>query len=621
MGKTKIYSTRSFSKGRSRIRVGSDASGPREASGVQGQGRLLEILLISCAALAILVALDAYANSGEVYRGVEVAGVPVGGETPEEAREIVQSQLQSNMPQEFRLVRAGESAALNAAPDGGESEEPAADLQLVSSDQVAALNSEELAIDFNVESTIERAYEVGRSGWIGHRIAERVRASMGMVGVDASAEFDADLVRNVVGGLANEVNQAPQNAAISLSGTETQVQKGRPGFELDQDATVDNVRQAIGNLKGEAKIAGGPAEPKITTKEANDAADRINGALEEPLTLEAGDQSWSLNPEQVSQLLVVSEGDSGVNLGVNAEQLQVLLPDMYESLQTAPKDAKFKFVDNTVEVEPSQPGKQVARDKLAEEVNSGIFDGQHAFEVPLNDGGQPGLTTEKAEELKPTELLGKFSTNYKMVDDPDGNRTYNLDIAAKAIDQTLLAPGEVFSVNDTVSQLDYKEAKVFQEGLIQYAEGGGLCQVASTLYVAATRAGLEIVERHPHYAMLEYIKPGFDSTVWFGDVYGNGELDSRFKNTTGGYVLLREWVDEDGKMYSEVWGQPTDKKAELRSERVDYDNSTSTWVTYKEVTENGEVVGEEEVYTDTYRSVGDNENYDQNDLFNPVWEP
>ena len=132
--------------------------------------------------------------------------------------------------------------------------------------------------------------------------------------------------------------------------------------------------------------------------------------------------------------------------------------------------------------------------------------------------------------MKPTKLLGKFKTNYAMVDDPDGARTFNLKIAAKAINQTVLAPGETFSVNDTVSQLDYREAKVFQEGLIKYAEGGGLCQVASTMYVAATHAGLDIVERHPHYALLEYIKPGFDSTVWFGDAYGNGELDSQFKN-------------------------------------------------------------------------------------------
>ena len=163
-------------------------------------------------------------------------------------------------------------------------------------------------------------------------------------------------------------------------------------------------------------------------------------------------------------------------------------------------------------------------------------------------------------------------------------------------------------MNDTVSQLDYREAKVFQEGLIKYAEGGGLCQVASTMYVAATRAGLDIVERHPHYALLEYIKPGFDSTVWFGDAYGNGELDSQFKNTTDGYVLLREWVDKDGYMYSEVWGQPNGKTADLRSEELSHTNSSSTWVTYKTVKEDGKVVKEGPAYEDTYRSLGVNEN-------------
>ncbi|CAN5702425.1 hypothetical protein BH24ACT22_BH24ACT22_19580 [soil metagenome] len=602
MGKTKIYSKRDFGNARysnnslnGNGEFGKDFRNQNKSrSKAGGHFGLLEILLCAIALLAVLVALDAYANSGEVYRGVKVAGVSVGGETPQEARSMVGDRLTQETPERIRLVGSGENTELS---------------------------SEELGIDFDTRSTVNQAYEVGRTGWVGRRLSERFKASLGMTELDADAKFDTELVRNVVGELANTANKEPQNAVISLSGTEATAQEGQPGYSLDQSATVDNVRQAIGNLKGEARIAGGPAEPNVTTEEAGQAADKINQALAEPLVFESGDQSWNLSPGQVSQVVSVSESDSGVGLGVNADQLKVLLPNMYEDLQTEPKDAEFKFVDDKVTVEPAQPGKEVAQDKLAEDLKGGLYDGRHTFEVPLNDSRQPELTTEKAESLKPTELLGKFDTNYKMVDDPDGNRTYNLNIAAEAIDQTLLAPGEVFSVNDKVSQLDYKEAKVFQEGLIQYAEGGGLCQVASTLYVAATRAGLEIVERYPHYAMLEYIKPGFDSTVWFGDIYGNGEMDSRFKNTTGGYVLLREWVDEDGKMYSEVWGQPTDTKADLRSERIDYDNSTSTWVTYKKIKEDGEVVGEEKVYTDTYRSVGENENYDQNDLFNPVWEP
>ena len=602
MGKTKIYSTRGLAKSLHSEGLTGDPRAPKKGS--RGPKRrwaagekasaLLQITLVACAVLAVLAAIEGLANAGEVYRGVKVAGISVGGETPRQAREIVRERLASEAPEEVRLVGSGEDVALDRKA---------------------------LGVNFELKSTMARAYKVGRTGWVGHRLSERLRASLGMVEVAADAKYNTGLVKNVVDDMANNLSREPQNAMVFLSETQAEVQKGTDGYKLDRPATLRNTRQAIGSLSGEVEVVAGPVEPNVSTREAEEAASRINEALKEPLVFEAGDRSWELSPEQVKQLLTVSESDSGLDLGINVEQLGILLPDMYEELQTEPKDAGYTFVNGTVEIEGSKPGQQVAQGKLAKELKRSLFDGQHTFEVPLNEGRQPELTTEKAESLKPTDRLGKFSTNYDIVEDPDGARTYNLDLAAKAINQTLLAPGEVFSVNDTVSQLDYKEAKVFQEGLIQYAEGGGLCQVASTLYVAATRAGLEIVERHPHYAMLEYIKPGFDSTVWFGDYYGNGELDSRFKNTTGGYVLLREWVDEDGNMYAEVWGQPNGTKAELRSERVDYDNSSSTWVTYKKVMENGEVVSEGEVYKDTYRAVGDNENYDENDLFNPVWEP
>ena len=121
------------------------------------------------------------------------------------------------------------------------------------------------------------------------------------------------------------------------------------------------------------------------------------------------------------------------------------------------------------------------------------------------------------------------------------------------------APGEVFSFYEIAAPLDYDKAKTFSDGGIGFANGGGLCQVSSTLYMAAQYAGLEIVERHPHYAVLPYIKPGFDATVWFGDEWGWGVQDMRFKNTTDGYVVVREWVDKEGFLNAEILGRPTGK--------------------------------------------------------------
>jgi vancomycin resistance protein YoaR len=126
---------------------------------------------------------------------------------------------------------------------------------------------------------------------------------------------------------------------------------------------------------------------------------------------------------------------------------------------------------------------------------------------------------------------------------------------------------------------------------VGYADGGGLCQVSSTLYMAAQYAGLEIVERHPHYAVLPYIKPGFDATVWFGDEYGYGVQDMKFRNTTDGYILVREWVDDQGFLRTEIQGQPTGKKVEMRTEKI-FESTVRgiKWATYKRVTKDGEVL-------------------------------
>jgi vancomycin resistance protein YoaR len=176
-----------------------------------------------------------------------------------------------------------------------------------------------------------------------------------------------------------------------------------------------------------------------------------------------------------------------------------------------------------------------------------------------------------------------------------------MKLAAGTVNNTVVAPGEVFSFNEHAAGLDYKEAKTFSDGGVGIANGGGLCQVSSTLYMAANYAGLEIVERHPHYAVLPYIKPGFDATVWFGDEYGYGVQDMKFKNTTDGHILIREWVDEKGFLNAQILGQPTGKKVEMRTEKIFEDTTRGIkWVTYKKVTQDGEVLRDGYLYEYTY---------------------
>ncbi len=122
--------------------------------------------------------------------------------------------------------------------------------------------------------------------------------------------------------------------------------------------------------------------------------------------------------------------------------------------------------------------------------------------------------------------------------------------------------------------------------------------------MAANYAGLEIVERHPHFAQLPYIRPGLDATVWFG-VAGGQPLDMKFKNDTDGYLLLREYVADDGFIYAEVWGQPTGEEVEMNSEPEYIGPDYSKWITYKKVKEDGEVVFDDVFHKDVYKPLVD----------------
>lgn len=280
------------------------------------------------------------------------------------------------------------------------------------------------------------------------------------------------------------------------------------------------------------------------------------------------------------------------------------------AFESEAKDASYEFTDSTgsqselVSINPSETGVRI-EDSFWNGLEQKLMRGEGRIEVPLRSV-EPKLTTERAEQLQPTELLSSYQTNYLTYAD-DAGRLANLQIASEAMNGTFLAPGEVFSFNELAEGLDYEESKVIIQGRLDTADGGGLCQVSSTLYMSANLAGLQMVERHPHHAELPYIRPGFDATIWFG------ALDMKFKNTSPGYLYVQQWVDTTtGNVHAAVYGQPSGVAVNMNSERIarykDANNKPVTeWITYKTVTQNGQTTFDGPLHTDTYRHLEDAE--------------
>ena len=293
----------------------------------------------------------------------------------------------------------------------------------------------------------------------------------------------------------------------------------------------------------------------------------------------------------------------GVKVDLDAaydeDEARSALEEQARTFDEEPQNASFSVTEEgKVEVEKARAGRVMDQGETLANLEGALKNMSGHVAIAEGPPPKPEISTAEVQSYRPKEVIGEYQTDFLWDSNP--NRKFNMKLAANSVDNTVLKPGEVFSFNDVTRSLDYKEAKTFSNGGVGIANGGGLCQVSSTLYMAANYAGLKIVERHPHYAVLPYIKPGFDATVWFGED-GWGAQDMRFENNTDGYVVIREWVDEKGLLNAQILGQPTGKKVEMSTEKI-YEDPVKgiKWTTYKKITEDGEVIRDGFLYTYRY---------------------
>ncbi len=164
----------------------------------------------------------------------------------------------------------------------------------------------------------------------------------------------------------------------------------------------------------------------------------------------------------------------------------------------------------------------------------------------------------------------------------NANRTNNLKLACEAINGRIIAPGQVFSFNDIVgertAEKGYLPATVYSGGESIPELGGGVCQVASTIYYATLHMDLEQVERTEHMFVVTYVDMGMDATIYWGS------LDYKFKNTLDYPIKIQANID-DGSCNITFWGEkPLEKKVEMSYSIL----ATTPWEEVEEVDETKE---------------------------------
>src|SRR5207249_10225293 len=145
-------------------------------------------------------------------------------------------------------------------------------------------------------------------------------------------------------------------------------------------------------------------------------------------------------------------------------------------------------------------------------------------------------TTKDAQAMGIAHIVSSYTTYFGGVP----NRIHNVQLVAHLIDDTLVAPGKIFSFNETTGartqDKGFEIAPVIINGELQNALGGGVCQVSTTLFNAAYESGLDITARTNHALYISHYPQGRDATV---DYPG---IDLRFVNDTPHWILLRTFV-------------------------------------------------------------------------------
>ncbi len=272
--------------------------------------------------------------------------------------------------------------------------------------------------------------------------------------------------------------------------------------------------------------------------------------------------------QKIITLLNLSRYNFESHLSYDSEPIDEYLDNLSEKYDLPAENALFTFENGKVTLfQREKKGKQIEKKVAREKIDSAIRT------LEINPQSQSIIITDKT--IEPEVTLASIN-NFGIVEeigygisDFSGSipgRIHNLTLASTRLNGVLIPQGETFSFNQMVgdisAQTGYKPAYIIQSGRTVLGDGGGVCQVSTTLFRAALNAGLPIVERVAHAYRVHYYEqdsqPGFDATVF------NPSADLKFKNDTGNAILIQTAIDSPhNKLTFTLYGKKDGRIAQI----------------------------------------------------------
>ncbi len=496
-------------------------------------------VLIPALALGFLLLRFEWTYRDRIYPGVQVMGIDLGGMTRDEAQATVTLAAQTYAPPP---------------------------LVLRYEDQVWPLDLQSLGLEVDVQPSINRAYAWGRRGSFFQNLSEQWHAFWQGVVLKPTITVNPGLVAQTVMELTASLNRSVVESQVELSELQVVITASRPGQKVDVDTTsqaiIQRIEQDMGGVvdvqvKHLAPAGAIPAASKAT----------IEATLSQPILLTdpQGEFQFSLDPAALASLVTWihdSEHVGQVKPEVDEEQLRPIVENWAKQVYRPPLDARFDFDPKRrqlIELAPSAYGYELDVDATIQAIVTAIESGEKEAPLPVR-AIKPAVASEDADHFGIKELVARGVTKFA---GSNKARVKNIEVAASKFVGVVIPPDGVFSFNKYVG--DVTAANGFEDSLIIAGDrtavgvGGGVCQVSTTIFRASFFGGFPTVERWAHgYVVHWYGEPGIDATVYTPNV------DFKFKNTTGAYLLIKPIVDtQKGTLTFEFYGTDPGWKVEV----------------------------------------------------------
>jgi len=552
---------------------------PKEAMGDNPPSRprfdvwVFFLLALGVLALAAVTALTLhelrYGNRG--YEGVEVAGIPLGGLTIDEAADAIRDGL-TPYPGQTITLRDG--------------------------DRTWSLSPSDLGVSVDAQALAAEAFAVGRRGALADMGTSAPSLLQGLredltaqwhaleagVSIPPIVRFDRNRLALILKQIAQEVDLPPREGTLSISGLEVSGASGEPGRMVDQAKT----RAAIAPLLE----AGTGGTVDLVVEERLPAVMSVDKAIVEARSLlgkslvlvadgKDGTQRFAIDPATLRSwltLLPVPGQDGAVSLKatLDEEQVRAFVGQAAKQLNRPAFDAVLDFdpaAGQVVVLQPSQIGQSLDVEASVAAIKAAVLPDPAQQPTPTATAPlgatqvitapltivQPKVDSNKISELGIVEQVSEGTTYFK---GSARERVQNIVNAAGKFTGAVVPPGEEFSFNQTVG--DVSAANGFVDSLIirgdrtETGVGGGVCQVSTTAFRAAFWGGFPIIERYPHsYVVSWYGDPGYDASIF------TPSADFRFLNDTGHYLLVKPEVDtKQGRITFHIYGTKPDRVVE-----------------------------------------------------------